>query len=63
MTEETLKNGESRARLVDLTVPLADPWKVHQGASVSVLVGAYVSGREINFTLAPGAEPEPVKSR
>lgn len=57
MAQSDLKNGETRMELVNLTVTNPEAYVALQGRLVSVPVGAFASGKNVQFFVPKGAEP------
>ena len=58
--ENTLENGQKRFELVTLKVPDGEVYRKLSGRSVSIPVGAFVSGKAILY-YALKSEPSPVE--
>jgi hypothetical protein len=61
MAQNTLKNGDTRVDLINLTVTNAEDYKTLQGRNVRVPVGVFAKDGTINFYVAPGTLPEIVE--
>ena len=61
MAQNTLKNGDTRVDLINLTVTNSEAYKTLQGRNVRVPVGVFAKDGTINFYVAPGTLPEIVE--
>jgi O-glycosyl hydrolase len=61
MARNTLKNGEDRIDLVNLTVTNPEAYLTLQGQNVRVPVGVFAKGGTVNFYVPAGSQPEPLK--
>ncbi len=57
MCENTLKNGEKRIELVDLTIDDVTPYRDALGKLVSIPVGVFVTGGKAAFYALKGQRP------
>jgi hypothetical protein len=61
LAQNTLKNGDTRIDLVNLTVTNPEAYLTLQGRNVRVPVGVFAKGGAVNFYVPAGSLPEPLE--
>lgn len=63
LCEQSLSNGETRMEIFTLRTDNPEEFRKHTGKQISVPVGCFARGNNLNFYMEKGGMPQPLRNQ